>query len=107
MDNFRSWSRSKTVKTTVEPRGHTTNTKIFRLGRILPAERCVITNRKDNNSEGERYEHRKQNNLDHRREPRHRPCIGCGNLKESRQAGVCGYAPALYSFRWPRYAPDF
>jgi len=28
-------------------------------------------------------------------------------LKRGRQAGVCGYAPALYSFRWPRHAPDF
>ena len=31
MDNFRSWPWSKTVKTTVEPRDHTANPKIFSL----------------------------------------------------------------------------
>jgi NAD(P)-dependent dehydrogenase (short-subunit alcohol dehydrogenase family) len=45
------------------------------VGRTLPGKRCVSGDRKDNESEGERYEHRNQNNLDHRREPRRRALV--------------------------------
>jgi hypothetical protein len=56
-DNFRL-ARGPGARLSRPPSGQeVTPPKIFRLGRILPAERCVIANRKDNDSEGERYEH--------------------------------------------------